>query len=138
MILNRWKILHRTRPSAPVVRSLVLALGLLSGSYASAGIIQTTGQSGTNSNVRVNVTFEKVDAQQHVILKYGAVLLKTNLRGLKLKPGAAGVLSVLLPKGVSLWAEIVAKGTIQTVILTKQGVNINDQLLIQGVAEGIR
>lgn len=150
---NQPPALHGTRSRTCLFRGLALAAGLLSacglpGGYAAAGIVQTTrqnttnrsgtDQSKTNSNVRINVSFEKVDAKQQVILRYGAVLLKTKLKGITLKPGAAGVLALLLPEGVRLQAEIVAKGDVQTVILTKQGVNINDQLLIQGVAEAVR
>jgi hypothetical protein len=142
IILNQPSALRGTRPRARPFKGLVLAACLLGGGFASAAPLQTaqgqTAQAKPNPNVRISVSFEKLDAQQHVILRYGAVLLKTKLKGLKLKPGAAGVLALLLPDGVRLQAEIVAKGDVQTVILTKQGVSINDQLLMQGVAEGIR
>ena len=126
-----------------------LAAGSLVGSHASAEIIQKSGQPTPKTptpkttvkkvaNISINVTYEGVDAQQNVILKYGSVKLKTKLAGLKLKPGAAGVLALLLPDGVQLQAEVVEKGAVQTIILRNREININDQLLIQGVAEGIR
>ena len=103
-------------------------------------LITTVGQpvgKGNATRPRINVIFEKIDSEDHVILKYGALMIKTRLMGVKIKSGAAGVLGMLLPEGVSLQAEVVEKGAIPGIILWKGKVNLNEQLLIQGVAEGV-
>ncbi|ULH17270.1 hypothetical protein MF271_18090 (plasmid) [Deinococcus sp. KNUC1210] len=88
-------------------------------------------------NLRVNVYFQKIDEKGMVILKYGSVLLTTRLYGIRLRSGSAGVLSLVLPSGVLLQAEVIEKGEIQSVVLWKGNKNLNEELLIQGVAEGI-
>jgi len=90
------------------------------------------------TGIKINVTFVGMDADQHLLLKYGGVVLKTTLSGLKLNKGAGGVLGMFLPDGVRLQAEIITKGNIQSVILWKEKTNMNQQLLIQGVAQRIR
>jgi hypothetical protein len=120
---------------------VALLLLLLLGSVASGEVIQSGGRQTTAKTavpIRISVSFIGVDQQGYLLLKYGAVSLRTRLKGLKLRPGAAGVLGVLIPTGTRLEAQIVEKGSVQTVILTKQGVNLGDQLLIQGVAEAVR
>ncbi|WP_424952804.1 hypothetical protein [Deinococcus sp.] len=91
-----------------------------------------------SKNMRINVYFEKVDANGLVILKYGTVSLTTRLSGIKLRDGSAGVLSLVIPTSVLLQAEVISKGTVPVVVLWKGTKNLNEELLIQGVAEGVR
>ncbi len=95
-----------------------------------------TAEAASAARLRINVVFQHFDSQEHVILKYGAMTITTRLQGLKIRPGAAGVMGMFLPEGASLQAEIVEKGAIPGIILWKGKVNLNEQLLIQGVAEG--
>ena len=123
-----------------------LALGcLLASSFAHAQTVPvqpstSVGQNAGTGNAarpRINVVFQSIDTEDHIILKHGALIIKTVLMGLKIRPGAAGVLGMLLPEGASLQAEVVEKGSIPSIILWKGKVNLNEQLLIQGVAEGV-
>ncbi len=137
--------------SAPAAKSgrrrAALALGcclilgpLVAGSaQAQSGqLAPTTAPSAAaKKNLRLNVHFVKIDADGFVILDYGSVQLKTQLASIRLRGGAGGVLSMILPAGVLLQAEIVQKGAVQSVVLWKGTQNINEQLLIQGVAEGV-
>jgi hypothetical protein len=118
---------------------LLICASLALNSFANAESAPASAATATKiANLRIAVTFQKVDSQNFIILKYGSVLLKTKMAGLKIKPGASGVLGMLLPDGASLQAEIVEKGNIQSIILWKGKTNLNEQLLINGVAEGIR
>lgn len=99
---------------------------------------QAIQQEDASKHVKFNVVFEKIDPQGYLILKYGSVSLKTRLAGIKLNGKSAGVLGLYLPTGALLQAEVVEKGTVQGVILWKNKQNLNEQLMIDGVAEGLR
>ncbi|ULH17926.1 hypothetical protein MF271_23435 (plasmid) [Deinococcus sp. KNUC1210] len=90
------------------------------------------------SNQRIGVRFQSIDASGLVVLRYSGILIKASLAGIHLKKGASGVLGMLLPDGISVTAEIVQKGTIPSVILWKGTTNLNQELLLQGVAQVIR
>ena len=106
-------------------------------SQAQTATSSTQSSAAKPKNMRVNVYFQKIDDKGMVILKYGSVLLTTRLYGIRLKGGSAGVLSLILPPGVLLQAEVVEKGAVQSVVLWKGAKNLNEELLIQGVAEGV-
>jgi hypothetical protein len=137
---------RRTRDRSGSALRMWLVLGLLMTGAAQAqstpaSPLVTSGQptvKDSAAHLKINVIFEKLDSENRVILKYGALVIKTRLAGVKIRPGAAGVLGMLLPEGARLQAEFVEKGTIPAVVLWKGTVNLNEQLLIQGVAEGIR
>jgi len=105
---------------------------------AGAKTWQAIQKEDASKHVRFNVVFEKIDAQGYLILKYGSVSLKTRLAGIKIAGKSTGVLGLYLPTGALLQAEIVEKGAVQGVILWKNKQNLNEQLMIDGVAEGIR
>ena len=86
----------------------------------------------------LKATYNRVDAQGRVILTYAGVPLPVQLYRVKLRPGAAGVLALLLPSRVQVRAEIVVGGKLPQVILWRGPKNLNEELLMQGVAEGIR
>ncbi|GGR07496.1 hypothetical protein [Deinococcus ruber] len=117
----------------------LLLLGAVFSEGRAASASPATAQSAVKKlpNLRVNVYFEKVDEKGMVILKYGSVFLTTKLYGIRLRSGSAGVLSLVLPSGVLLQAEVIEKGEIQSVVLWKGNKNLNEELLIQGVAEGV-
>ena len=96
---------------------------------------QTTPASKAK-NLRLNVYFQSVDAKGQLILKYGDSLLTTRLHHIRLRDGSGGVLGLIVPRGVMLQAEIIEKGNIPSVVLWKGPLNLNEQLLMQGVAEG--
>lgn len=121
----------------------ILVSGLLLGGFtadlANAAPANTITANSTNrSNARLNVNFQKIDANGNAVVRYGTVLLTTQLAGIKLKSGASGVLAMLLPDGIRLQAEIVQKGAVPIVILWKGTTNMNVELLIQGVAQSNR
>lgn len=99
---------------------------------------QAVQQQDSRNRVKMGVTFEKVDAEGYIILKYGTVTLKTRLAGIKVRNALAGVLGMYVPAGARLQAEVVEKGAIQSVLLWKNGTNLNEQLMIDGVAVGLR
>lgn len=99
---------------------------------------QAIQREDASKHVKFGVVFEKIDAQGHLVLKYGTVLLKTRLAGIKISGNSAGVLGLYLPTGARLQAEFVEKGAVQGVVLWKNKQNLNEQLMIDGVAEGIR
>ena len=137
----------RTRgvPVLSVCLQLVFSsLMLIGAGHAQAAATSTAvSQSQPNAKSsmarpRINVVFEKIDSENHIILKYGTLVIKTSLAGVKIQSGAAGVLGMLLPAGSQLQAEVIKKGAIPSVVLWKGKVNLNEQLLVQGVAEGVR
>lgn len=99
---------------------------------------QAIQQEDASTHVKFSVVFEKIDAQGYLILKYGTVSLKTRLAGIKITGKSTGVLGLYLPTGALLQAEVVEKGAVQGVILWKNKQNLNEQLMIDGVAEGLR
>ncbi|AZI43297.1 hypothetical protein EHF33_11540 [Deinococcus psychrotolerans] len=99
---------------------------------------QAVQQQDDKNRVKIGVTFDKVDADGYIILKYGSVMLKTRLAGVKVRTALAGVLNMYVPEGARIQAEIVEKGKIQSVLLWKNGKNLNEQLMMDGVAVGIR
>lgn len=99
---------------------------------------QAVQKEDSKKRVKIVVTFDKVDTDGYIILKYGSVSLKTRLAGIKVRTALAGALSLYVPEGARLQAEIVEKGDIQSVLLWKNGLNLNEQLMTDGVAVGIR
>ncbi|ULH16036.1 hypothetical protein MF271_05225 [Deinococcus sp. KNUC1210] len=87
------------------------------------------------SNLKIDVNFQRIDSDGLAILKFGTVLIKTQLSGVRVKDKARDNLDAVLPEGARLQAEIVQKGSIPTVILWKGTVNVNAQLLAQGLAD---
>ncbi len=124
----------------PVQMCVLFLCLLMSTALAQTAPAQTAAAqpAPASKNMRINVYFEKVDANGLVILKYGTVSLTTRLSGIKLRDGSAGVLSLVIPTSVLLQAEVISKGTVPVVVLWKGTKNLNEELLIQGVAEGVR
>lgn len=136
-------LLLKTRRHLPLLLCAGLILPLLCPAQAqtapaAAKTWQAIQHEDASKHIKFSVVFEKIDAQGYLVLKYGSVSLKTRLAGIKITGKSTGVLGLYLPAGARLQAEIVEKGAVQGVVLWKNKQNLNEQLMIDGVAEGIR
>ncbi|GGQ93037.1 hypothetical protein [Deinococcus ruber] len=128
----------KSRLSAPLLASvLTFLLVPVSLAASTTGTVMSQDVAGVLpvSNLKIDVNFQRIDTDGMAILKFGTVLIKTQLAGVRVKDKARDNLDAVLPEGARLQAEIVQKGSIPTVILWKGSVNLNTQLLAQGLAD---
>ena len=120
--------------SSLLAASLLFTLAPASLAASTTGTVMSQDVAGTlpAANLKIDVNFQRIDADGFAILKFGTVLIKTQLAGVRLRDKA---LDAVLPEGARLQAEIVQKGSVPTVILWKGTVNLNLQLVTQGLAD---